>query len=207
MGYDVWPSGQWDIDGTKAEEAVQALLLAIAKKDGYSSISEWIETEKPTPNPRECPIDYIDNRLERGQCYAGGDDLKADGFVMSYGDDGIRHEEDDRWLFDVVAPFVDEGDTIYFKGEDDYEWAWEARGGQCVEVESSRVWGNEAQAPATINKLIEVIYPGGVPIATCTDHRKVMAAMTEVETILREAGFGPQAGMDELQRLAAIPSE
>ncbi|NIP35976.1 MAG: hypothetical protein GWN18_13515, partial [Thermoplasmata archaeon] len=67
--------------------------------------------------------------------------------------------------------------SLYFKGEDGYQWVWTVKGGKLHEEGSEVVWGPDAKAPDTVQKLVEVIYPDDKPI---TGRRLKKAELEEV---------------------------
>lgn len=202
MGYDIYTSGDWEIGENNAGDAIQAMLKGYAEKDGYNTIEDWIKAEEPIPDPLEDPMRYIENRLERATIYWTDDVV---GFSIGFGDDCIRTPQDDEWLFEILAPFADPDAYIHFEGEDGYKWTWEVENGEFVEIGSETVYGNDAKAPDVVKKIIEMIYPDGKPMsATYTDPNTLVTTIGAIESVLREAGFGPQAGMNELDRLADV---
>lgn len=205
MGYDIWPDGEWTISAEKADEALQAVLLRAAKNDGYSTIDSWIEKEEPDPCPRTEPIDYINNRTDYDELIIvnNGGELS-----VGFADEHIRHVEERQWLFEAVAPYAEPDSHIHFEGEDRYRWTWEVENGKFVENGSEVVYGKNVNAPACVEKLVDVIYPehmDGKPVTAFFDSADdYIGVVRLIENIIREAGFGPQAGKTELERLADV---
>lgn len=203
MGYDIYTSGDWEIGEDNAGDAIQAMLKGYAEKDGYNTIEDWIKAEEPIPDPLEDPMRYIENRLERATIYWTDDVV---GFSIGFGDDCIRTPQDDEWLFEILAPFADPDAYIHFEGEDGYKWTWEVENGEFVEIGSETVYGNDVNAPAVLQKIVAVIYDpenDDLPLSALqgVDHE---AIISQIENIIREGGFGPQAGKSELDRLADV---
>lgn len=206
MGYDVWATGEWEIPADKGEAFAKALLEACAEKDGYGSYQEFYDAEQPIPDPGESPSAYFDSRFDENVIVEGFDDGS---YKLAFADDSVRNTDYDQWIFVAAAPFADDEDTIYFSGEDDYKWTWVARGGKLVEEDSETVYGQDMHAPAAVQKIIEVIYPehmDGKPVTAFFDYGDLeyMEVVQKIENIIREAGFGPQAGKSELERLADV---
>lgn len=199
MGYDIWADGQFQIEKDKRDEALAAIRKAIDEKADARQV-----TYKSKMNPND-PISAIDLYFQSGHFEEAEDGT----LVLHFGDDSTRHEEWDRWLFEAAAPFCDPSDQIQFKGEDGYQWAWEIENGKLIEVGSETVWGNDVQAPAVVQKIVEILYPEGKPLSAIPGDPVTRAAVLElaianVETVLRDNGFGPQAGMSELERMADV---
>jgi len=210
MGYDIYASGMWMVPAEKAAQAIQAMLLAVAEKDGYSSVEDWISTEEPVPNPLEEPHDYISDRLVNS--VVGETDSGE--LTLEFNDDSFRHQGDDEELWEAAAPFCAEGGSVEFTGEDNHRWAWTVLRGKLAVLDSETFFGNDTNAPATIGKLVEMLYPDGKPASTLPEydaghimdkgHSRCLSLLESIETLLREGGFGPQAGMNELERMADV---
>lgn len=202
MGYDISVSGEWDVDEKRERDAINAMLLACAKHDGCTHITDWMIQEEPLldPEDRDSCLEYLDRRLER----AGLDYSDDPGFSLHFDTGGyVRNVEEDEWLFKAVAPHVDASTSaIYFEGEDGYKWKWEVENGEFVEQEGKTVYGLEARAPEVLDKIIEVIYPDGKFDPDWGGD--MLGALTLIERAIRLNGFGPQAGMTELDRLASV---
>jgi len=103
---------------------------------------------------------------------------------------------------------------IEFHGEDDNRWRWEITNGKFDEVQSDVIFGNDINAPEVVEKLIKLIYytedprrhQPGQPITSFFDFNdpNYEKIVDKIEGILRESGFGPQAGKTELERLADV---
>lgn len=200
MGYDVWAEGDFIINEDRLEEARPVILRAIAEKQGFKNIKELVEAEEPTDDPGgdELP-GFISNwALERFEV----DWDENNNLSFSPPDDSFRHEEWDQWLFEVIAPFCNPSSRIEFQGEDQAKWAWAIERGQFAEHSGETVFGPDIKAPDVIEKIVSIIYPDG---KLDTDYGgDMLGALHLIENALREGGFGPQAGMTELERLADV---
>ena len=75
-------------------------------------------------------------------------------------------------------------------------------------------YGNDVRAPNILNAIIKVIYPDGKPVSASEDcaggcivspeHSACLSLIEEIENLIREGGFGPQVGKNELERLADV---
>lgn len=194
MGYDIWATGEFNVGADKAADAIETLQMEIAANPQASKVT-W--KMKADPND---PVSQLDLYFQTGTIERGDDGS----LTLHFGDDTIRHEEYDEWLFSAAAPFCDDGD-IFFKGEDGYEWGWEIKDGVLSEVQSETVWGADTQAPAVVQKIVETLYPDGKSVvAQSLPAYEWEQLVTKIEAIVRENGFGPQAGMNELERMADV---
>lgn len=50
---------------------------------------------------------------------------------------------DDDYLFRALAPYLEGGGEVHYRGEDGREWKYKFDKGQMQEVRSHRVWDNE----------------------------------------------------------------
>lgn len=204
MGYDIYADGDWEIPAERVTEARKAILDHMRKEDGHSSVDAWVEHEEFITDPRSCNLEdfssWLTNRLE---IYHAVDTDGKLHLCPPCGD--FRNYEDERWIFEVIAPFaIQARSEVSFQGEDGYRWLWEPVKGELVEHQSQTVYGKDANAPEVIRKIVELIYPGGKPIYASPESFSMEEALTNIETIIREAGFGPHAGMSELERLANV---
>ena len=65
------------------------------------------------------------------------------------------------------------------------------------------VYGDDAKAPEVLESIINVIYPNG-KLIEAEYEGEIVEALFSIENAIREAGLGPQAGMNELDRLADV---
>jgi hypothetical protein len=205
MGYDVYASGSWDISDDKVEAFTRAMMKACEEHDGED------------PETDLGPLDYLLFRFEGDPVLLEKDPngAVAGGLQIGFTDqDSFRHDDDERWIFEAAAPFADEGDKIYFEGEDGYRWSWTVKAGALEVQDSETIYGQDVHAPAALQKIIDLIYPGGKPVSSLPDydsgqimdkgHAACLSLLEAIENTIREAGFGPQAGMTELDRLADV---
>lgn len=204
MGYDIWADGQFQVEKSKRDEALAAIRKAIAENPNARQANYKSKFDENDP------ISSIDLYFLSGHF----EETEDGHLVLHFGDDSTRHEEYDKWLFEAAAPFCDPADEIQFKGEDGYQWAWRIEGGKLIEVCSGTVWGKDIEAPEVLQKIIELVYPGGKPASSLPDydagqimdsgHSACLSLIEAIESLLREHGFGPQAGMNELERMADV---
>lgn len=201
MGYDVYANGEWTVKADKIEGFKLALLKQSAEKDGYESVDEWAEAEDFICDPRTEFVGWCQDRFDESLCvYITDEDIS-----ISFCDDSMRDVEDYRWVFELAAPFAEEGDCIGFQGDDGYKWSWDVVRGKFEEMDSAVVYGPDVNAPDTIQKIVELVYPEGRPVtADALEAFQWEQIVVKIEDLLREAGFGPQAGMNELDRLAQV---
>lgn len=199
MGYDIWANGEFQIEVDKKDAAIAAIRKAIDENPNAKQVTYKVKAD---PND---PISALDLYFQAGVIEEAEDGT----LMLHFGDDCIRHEEYDLWLFQAAAPFCDPASEIFFKGEDGYEWSWDIEDGKVVEVGSDTVWGDDIKAPAAIQKIVEIVYHDGKPLSSLPGDPVTRAAALElaianIETVLRDNNFGPQAGMSELERLADV---
>jgi hypothetical protein len=195
MGYDVWVESEACILPDKIEDAARALWGA-ARESGI------LGEDTPVYTTAEDLTDAINENLSE---YIFMVELRDDGTLfIDSNSDAVRHEEDDQWILEAMGPYVT--GHINFKGEDGNQWRWEFSEKGLKEVYGEVVFGDDIKAPEILGKIIKVIYPenlDGKPI-TSIDTPDYEWVVGMVENIIREGGFGPQAGMTELERLAEI---
>jgi hypothetical protein len=229
MGYDVWAYGEFTIKADQLKKAIPAIVKVIRDKLPiiYENIFEVITpvfshsneitprisaTLKLVPQLIESALD------ERYSCSIG--DLSANTFddlgnlSIEASGDPARDPDDEIWFFDAIAPFCEPNSLIEFRGEDDFRWRWEIVNSKFEEVGSEVIFGNDVNAPGVVEKIIKSIYHSGdtrqdkpgQPITAFFDSNdpKYEDVVEKIESILRESGFGPQAGKTELERLAEV---
>jgi len=91
---------------------------------------------------------------------------------------------------------------------------WEIKDGKFREVSAEMIYDHDENAVPTIEKLIGIIYPAGKPASAdayyaggcivSSEHSACLSLIEEIENLLRETSYGPQAGMNELDRLAEV---
>jgi hypothetical protein len=186
MGYDIYGGGDAEI---KAEH-IQACAAAIyPASQGAMIWGKDVSLKKIPENHNELAralVTLTDNLFEFS--------AEDHGAVHIEGPDGcFRHLDDVEWVFKTIGRC--------------YKWRWcfDPEEGLVVE-DSSVVYGQDSYAPNVVHKLVDVIYPpenDRKPISALdgVDHEVVLL---QIENIIREGGFGPQAGMNELERLAEV---
>jgi hypothetical protein len=189
MGYDVWVDPSAGIAADKVPAAARALWDEALKR-------ELIEPDSTPYSTAEDLEDAVNEGFSEyiftvEACGNGSLDFRAK-------EDYCRRPDEDQWIFEAMGPFID--GCIEFKGEDGALWRWDfSEKGGLEEVDSDVVFGADIKAPAAIKKIVEVLYPDGKPNNIQSSYPQVL---DEIETILREAGFGPFAGMSDLDAIA-----
>ena len=202
MGMDVYIDGELTIPASKVLEARDLFLKVLAKGGcNYAHNDEpWTPGEHDTyETPKEI-VGLIKGKLERF-----GIELCDDGSIeFRLEDSSTRHEEYDQWIFEILAPVIEDGQ--FSMSGDEYHWMWVIEGGEFSESHGEIVYDHDSKATPTIEKIIEMIYPhDGKPLsATCDDPNMFNLVINNIENLLRETGYGPQAGKNELDRLSEV---
>lgn len=209
MGMDVYVSGELTIPANKVTEARDLFLKVLAEGQKNTFMDEeWSNRkwdrepwtpDKPCVTPEEFVL-VIEGRLDRF-----GVQLMDDGRVIFFMGDSCRHEEEDQWVFATLAPYIDDGE--FCMEGDGYHWKWMIVDGELSEHEATTVFDHDANAVPTIEKIVALIYPNGRPVGSIGNELgrgEYELVLEEIENLLRETGYGPQAGKDELERLAVI---
>lgn len=202
MGTDVWANGEFTIKLERLGEALPVILQGVADKYGHENIEAFTEHEEPLTDPDDDPAGYLGDLMEL--TFVEVDDNTGD-MVFSLSEDGFRGEDDERWLFELAAPFCEGDSAIWLADGDDNKWKWAIVKGKLEEVGSDTVYGDDANAPELVGKIVEIIYPNGKPIGSPGNELgrgEYELVIDRIENLLREGGFGPQAGMNGLERLA-----
>jgi len=204
MGMDVYIEGELTIPASKVLKARDLLLAALAKPNwGYGQNEPWTPGEHDIYETPEEIVGLIEGRLERI-----GIELCDDNSIEFGLEDSTRHEEYDQWLFEALAPVIDDG--VFYLSGDEYRWIWEIKNGKFREINGEMIFDHDEKAVPTIAKIISLVYCEGKPLSTCYPQDEVMRmdalerAIYEIENLLRETGYGPQAGKNELDRLAEV---
>lgn len=196
MGYDVWVDGELTILTGYTSEAADTLRAAIAERE---DVTEGAILEGFTSTPTLCQL--LKQSLGR---FEACEDVN--GNVELYVEDSIRSEEEDEWIFRALAPYIEDG-AFYFRGDDDYRWRWRIKGGAFFEEGSDTIYGSDVNAPAALKEVVGLVYPphlDGLPVTASYDTAdpEYEIVVRKIEELLRIKGFGPQAGMSDLERLA-----
>jgi hypothetical protein len=186
------------IPADKIEAAASALWEACG--DGWA-IGFDTESERFTSAAD------IDDALDNYACWATSvtEDEETGALRIESPNRWVEHCEDDEWIFEALAPFL-KGE-VHFEDDDCVRWIWafSDSGIQHTSIRNEMVYGEYVEAPAAIDHIAKVVYPDGKPIsAQELDRATLESALGEIEEALRARGFGPQAGMSELERLADI---
>jgi len=206
MGMDVYIDGELTIPASKLTEARDLLLATMATPHGYANTQDpWVPGPHDTFETPEQIFGLIEGRLERI-----GAEQESDGSIVFGLEDSTRHEDYDEWLFEALAPAFEDGE-FYLRG-DEYHWKWVIEDGEFGTVDGQITFSHDENAVPTINALIELMYPEhlkGNPITLSPEGFSGKVAEFEevlwkIENLLREGGYGPQAGKNELDRLAEI---
>jgi len=191
MGMDVFIDGELTVPAAKLPEAMKLLLAAAAAKGNADTYDE-AEVGDDVVKLAEALLERIG--VERGD---NGD--------MVFGlEDSCRHEENDQWVIEALAPVMENGE-FYMSG-DDYRWKWVVEDGEFSEVSGATVYDHDEALGPTVEKIVALVYPadrGGLPFFS-NDRSDYEDVLSKIENLLRETGYGPQAGKNELERLAAI---
>jgi hypothetical protein len=186
MGMDVYIDGELTVPAAKLPEAKKLLLAAIVTEKGGEIV------EDP---------DGIDFLTLAEQMLESFGVQKEDNGDITFGVEySIRREEYDQWIFEALAPVIDDGE-FYMSG-DDYKWKWMVKDGEFGQADGEIVYDRNTRLEPTIEKIIELMYPGGKPLQA--EGSDAISTLNEIENLLRENGFGPQAGMTELDRMAEV---
>jgi hypothetical protein len=205
MGYDVYASGSFVIKADRVDEAKTGILAAL-EKSSKPSTTFYDRGERgvdPVTGIRRSTASlclYFGEHLERMDCTLQQGDL-----CFNPPDDSFRCSDDDLWFFKLIAPYCDPDSSISFEGEDHYQWRWDIVDGQLEEVGSETIYGADVNAPAVVEQIVDLIYPDGKPVTAQqlgADNWEQL--VVKIETVLRESNFGPQAGQNELDRLAQV---
>lgn len=207
MGYDIYASGDWTIPSERVADAMRAILEAKAEELEHESVDEWLKDSK-LPDPRGLTLEDFSKWADKHGLTENviiatheGSDL----LCLHFPDDNFRRYDEDDWLFRAVASFAHPDSIIYFSGEDACKWRYVIANGKLSEESGDTVYGTDANAPAVLNNLINLLYEDGKPVSTKKLKKSdLVDLLSRMEDVVREAGFGPQAGKDELQRLAEV---
>ena len=196
MGYDVRVEGYLRIPAEKVEAAAQALYAKAAVLKGWSNSDMRAVC---TPEGLEAAVN--DYNLSDGNFFVRPQD---DGSVLVEGsDDYVRREEEDEWIFEALAPFMD-NDELGLEGEDGERWLYRISGGKFEVAYGTTVYGNDAKAPEVVERIVALLYLDGKPLTAELDGSDAIGTLYAIESLVREHGFGPQAGLTELERMADV---
>lgn len=211
MGYDVYGGGEMMLGTERVAEASKALHDGLLSHTGVIGWSGRTEPHAPTDDSATL-VEHLNEYLQ-GFCiyYTDG----GDHIAIQAPDDSFRGLDDVENIFNLLAPFFDEhSDGFSWEGEDGYKWRWEIDKGKLLILNSEVVYGSDINAPFVVSKIIELVYPGGKPASSLPDydagqimdsgHSACLSLIEAIESLLREHGFGPQAGMNELERMADV---
>jgi len=201
MGTDVYIDGTLIIPSGKVLEAGKLLLQVIADKDELDPEHLPPEYAEQIKTPKGL-LALLESRLIAFEV-----ELGDDGSLSFAVEDCTRHEDSDEWLFENLAPVFDDGEL--YMSADDYKWMWEIVGGVFRVVNAETVYDHDYKAVPTIEKLVAIIYPehaDGKPLSAILDSAdpEYESVVDKIENLLRETGYGPQAGMNGLERLSEV---
>lgn len=186
MGYDIWVSGEVTLPKASAAAACEA----ISELEVHDT---WPHKESFGPSTL---IDFI----EKNTCFSAR--VVDEEILISAPDDSVRHTEEYEWVFEALAPFIEDDYCGFtFVGEDHCQWRWEFdrnRRYPFTVVESEVVFGADCYAPAICKDLVGLLYDG----SKLRDHDDPQAVLDRIEGLLRKHGFGPFAGLDALDAMA-----
>ena len=197
MGTDVYIDGELTIPEDKVLAAGKLLLQAISDEDEVDLVDLDPEDHQKILTPKGI-LTLLNERMRSFEV-----ELRP-GHGLVFGvDDSTRREEEDRWVFEGLAPLFDDGE--FYMSAEDYKWMWEIEDGVFSEISAESVYGHDENAVPTIEKLVAIIYPNGKPIGSPGNELgrgEYEQIIEQIENLLRETGYGPQAGMNGLERLA-----
>lgn len=211
MGYDCWANGEWVIPKENYKEARDSLLTELAAKYGFESVKEWLESEGGKQDPRRLGpkklVTWLGKHIQ--------DDMdifflseSGGALVINPPDGEFRNPDESFWLFDALAHFADpEKSQFDCSGEDGAQWRYIIRTdrGGWTEEYAEPVWGKDADSPGVLHKIIDLLYTDKKPASAQGLSKDEMCELLgRIEDAVREGGFGPQAGMNELERLAEV---
>jgi len=206
MGYDVRITGSLTLPADKVEVAARALFAAAVE------LKKWGKGDLAAATPTaEGLKEAVNEGLSERVLYFRDVD---DGSMYLEGDeDYVRREEEDEWILKALAPFLDDGE-LELEGGDGNRWLYRIKGGKFENVYGTTVYGIDAKAPEILAEIIKVLYPNGKPLSASEDcnggqivsaeHSACLSTLEELEDLIRNGGFGPQAGMSELDRMANV---
>ena len=180
MGYDVWINGEVTIPADKVEAALAAVRRMAAEEDGDEENTESFEDL----------IERLGHEHFEAAKQPNGD------YIIGPYEDNHRNEEEAEDLFDTLAPFIP-GGSFTFEGEDGEEWSWDFVKGELKYDSAAQVWGDDQNKIAAFDEILGVLYPEG---KVRTKFPK--GTLDKLATIIRKAGFGPFAGLSDLEALA-----
>jgi len=195
MGYDVRIEGWLGIPAEKVEEAAKALY------DAAGTLGKWNAEAAEAAVCSDLGLEAAVNDGLSDGCFFVRPDFDNGSVGIEGNDDYVRREEEDEWIFEALAPFIDDG-ALELHGEDGNQWLYRIKGGTFASVHGEVVYGIDAQAPEVLEKIIGLLYSDGKPV--CLEGSDAIGTLDAIENIIREAGFGPQAGLSELDRMAAV---
>jgi hypothetical protein len=184
MGYDIYCSDEVIIAASDVEAALAALRKLAQQRDGEEG-----DDEPNTDTFEELVTNYSGEVFFAKKCDDGS-------YSINTGDDSFRHLNNGEELMDALAPFL-AGQSLYFKGEDDEEWAWEFIGGKRQEDYASKVWGEDKKKVGAFDEVLEILYPNG---KVRTKFPK--DTLDKLATSIRKSGFGPFGKLSDLEALA-----
>ena len=210
MGMDVYADGELTIPATKVAEARDLFLKVLAEGEKNLFLDpKWLKQrwirEPWAPDeddPVETPEEFVLLLEEKFDRFGVG--LEDDGRLTFCLGGSCRHEENDQWIFVALEDLIDDGEFC-FSG-DGYQWKWVVEGGVLSESSGETVYDHDEKAVPTIEKIVTLVYPDGLegkPITSMPD-ADLEWVVGMIENLLRESGYGPQAGKNELDRLAEV---
>jgi hypothetical protein len=181
MGYDVYIYGEVSIKPERFDEALAALRAKALAEDG---------------EPSEDSFEDLVWRFSHEHFEAGEDKNRPGVWTIGPCEDAHRHEEEAEDLFELLAPFIIDGGDFRFEGEDGEEWSWEFKDGKKDEDRAEKVWGGGAGKIDAFDEILKILYPKG-------KLRKFpKGTLDKLEAAIRKHGYGPLAGLGDLDALA-----
>lgn len=180
MGYDIFIYGEATLQPERFDEALTVLRAEAAEEDG---------------KPNDDSFEDLVQRHSHEHFHADKDAATGVWTIANNYEDGHRHTDDAEKLFQLLAPFLDDA-SIRFEGEDGHEWSWDIQDGKLTHDSADKVWGGGAAKASAFDEIVSALYPNG------KFRKPIKGTLDRIETIIRKAGFGPLAGLNDLEALA-----
>lgn len=188
-------------------ENIKAACRALEKNE------EWDEGNK-IPKSRAGLIKALNSMFEEdAENFTFTAKVEGKGILIAPDDETSRDLNEISWVFDALAPFVlpcpscnkgvSKEAILWFTGEDEDYWRWRFSNGKVIEEGSDIVYGDDIKSPEAIRAVVDLVYPDGRPASSLTGVN-YEELVQRIENVIRDNGFGPQAGKTELERLADV---
>ena len=186
MGYDVWIQGEVTLKRDKVDEALTALRAKAFEEDD---------------EPCDETLDELIFRFSHEHFEATEDKLRSGEWSIGPVEDSHRDVDEAEDLFKLLAPYLNDG-TIFFEGEDGDEWSWEIKDGKLGYDRADQVWGDDKGKIEAFDAVLKILYPKG-KLRT----RFPKGTLDKLADTIRKAGYGPLAGLDDLDAIAKASAD